>query len=134
MKPENIVFEITETHNIADLENIVGLIKLYKAQGFSFAIDDFGTGFSSMQYLKRIPADYIKIDGSFIKDITENEQNFYLVKSLVLLAQAFNMKVVAEFVEDEKVLEKVKEAGIQFGQGYFFGRPDPSFNEKKEDK
>jgi len=70
----------------------------YKKLGIKFSIDDFGTAFSSIQYLKQIPADYIKIDGSFIRDINDKKENFYLVQSMLNMSKAFKMKTIAEFV------------------------------------
>ncbi len=127
IKYKNIIFEITETQNIEDLDRLIDIIHSFRKLGFKFSIDDFGTGFSSMQYLKRIPADYLKIDGSFIKDINENEENFYLVKSIVSMAKAFEMTVIAEFVENEKILNRLKEIGIDYAQGYYIGKPNKSF-------
>lgn len=124
---KNIIFEITETQNIQNLNQVSKLIKEIKNLGFKFAIDDFGIGFSSMQYLKLLPVDYIKIDGSFIKDILDKEENEHLVKAMVNMAQAYKIKVVAEFVENEAIMNKVKELGIEYGQGYFIGIPSKNF-------
>ncbi|WP_176461869.1 GGDEF domain-containing protein [Anaeromicrobium sediminis] len=123
----NVVFEITETQNIKNLDRLINTIHSFKELGFKFSIDDFGTGFSSMQYLKRIPADYLKIDGSFIRDLNENEKNLYLVKSIVSMAKAFEMTAIAEFVENDKILNVLKEIGIDYGQGYHIGKPYKSF-------
>lgn len=126
-KYKNIIFEITETQNIDDLDRLIQTIHAFRKLGFKFSIDDFGTGFSSMQYLKRIPADYLKIDGSFIRDLNENQENLYLVKSIVSMAKAFKMTAIAEFVENDKILNILKEIGIDYGQGYYMGKPNKSF-------
>jgi EAL domain-containing protein (putative c-di-GMP-specific phosphodiesterase class I) len=127
IKYQNLIFEITETQNIKNMDRLVHTIHAFKKLGFKFSIDDFGTGFSSMQYLKRIPADYLKIDGSFIRDLNENEKNLYLVKSIVSMAKAFEMTAIAEFVENEKILKVLKEIGIDYGQGYHIGKPKGFF-------
>lgn len=127
IKYKNIIFEITETQNIENLDSLIYTIHDFRKLGFEFSIDDFGTGFSSMQYLKRIPAAYLKIDGSFIIDLNENQENFYLVKSIVSMAKAFKMVVIAEFVENEKTLNRLKEIGVDYGQGYYIGKPNKSF-------
>ncbi|MCY6356453.1 GGDEF domain-containing protein [Clostridium sp. ZS2-4] len=124
---KNIIFEITETQNIQNLNEVSQLVKEIKNLGFKFSIDDFGTGFSSMQYLKLLPVEYIKIDGSFIKDILDKEENEHLVKAMVNMARAYKIKVVAEFVENEAIMNKIKELGIEYGQGYFIGMPDKNF-------
>lgn len=120
----NIIFEITETHNINNIEDLVKLVKHFKDLGFKFAIDDFGTGYSSMYYLKCIPADFVKIDGSFVRDLNINKESYYLVESIVKMAKAFNMKVIAEYVENQEVLDKLNEIGVDYAQGYFTGKPE----------
>lgn len=80
-----------------------------------------------MQYLKLLPVDYIKIDGSFIKDILDKEENEHLVKAMVNMARAYKIKVVAEFVESEAIMNKVKDLGIEYAQGYFVGIPNKNF-------
>ncbi|WP_099188326.1 EAL domain-containing protein [Tepidibacter mesophilus] len=129
IKYENIIFEITETQNIDNIDSLVKTIYSFKELGFTFSIDDFGTGFSSMQYLKRIPADYLKIDGSFIKDINEKEENLYIVKSIANMAKAFKMQTIAEFVENEEILNTIKELKIDYAQGYYIGKPHDKFLE-----
>jgi diguanylate cyclase (GGDEF)-like protein len=127
IKYQNIVFEITETQNIDNIDSLVKTIYPFKKLGFTFSIDDFGTGFSSMQYLKQIPANYLKIDGSFIKDINENEESLYIVKSIVHMAKAFKMKTIAEFVENEEILDIIRELNIDYAQGYHIGKPNYKF-------
>lgn len=124
IKPENIVLEITETQSIENLDSLASIMHSYKKLGIKFSIDDFGTAFSSIQYLKRIPADYIKIDGSFIRDINDKDQNFYLVQSILNMSKAFNMETIAEFVESEQILNTIKELGIDYAQGYYIGKPE----------
>lgn len=128
IKPENIVLEITETQSIENLESLASIMHTYKKLGIKFSIDDFGTAFSSIQYLKQIPADYIKIDGSFIRDINDKKQNFYLVQSMLNMSKAFKMKTIAEFVESNQILNTIKNLGIDYAQGYYVGKPEKTIN------
>ena len=130
VKTENIVLEITETQSIENLDSLATLMNTYKKLGIKFSIDDFGTAFSSIQYLKQIPADYIKIDGSFIRDINDKKENFYLVQSILNMSKAFKMKTIAEFVESEQILNTIKELGIDYAQGYHIGKPKNTINQK----
>jgi diguanylate cyclase (GGDEF)-like protein len=128
IKAENIVLEITETQSIENLDRLASIMHTYKKLGIKFSIDDFGTAFSSIQYLKQIPADYIKIDGSFIRDINDKKENFYLVQSILNMSKAFKMKTIAEFVENEQILDTISKVGIDYAQGYFVGKPKESIN------
>lgn len=123
INPKNIVLEITETQSIENLDSLASIMYTYKKLGIKFSIDDFGTAFSSIQYLKQIPADYIKIDGSFIRDINDKKENFYLVQSMLNMSKAFKMKTIAEFVENEQILDTISKVGIDYAQGYFIGKP-----------
>ena len=94
-----------------------------RAKGFYFALDDFGTGLSSFTYLKELPVDYIKIDGSFIKDILNHPTDLALVKTINELGHVFGKRTIAEFVESPQILEKVKSLGIDYAQGFCVGMP-----------
>jgi EAL domain-containing protein (putative c-di-GMP-specific phosphodiesterase class I)/GGDEF domain-containing protein len=120
---KNIEFEITETENISNLDILRKNICKYKDKSYKFSIDDFGIAYSSISYLKNIPADYLKIDGSFIKDINEKEENLYLVKAIVAMAKGYKKKTIAEFVESEDILITLKEIGVDYVQGYFIDKP-----------
>ncbi|WP_073338918.1 EAL domain-containing protein [Clostridium grantii] len=120
---KNIEFEITETENINNLDILRKNICKYKDKSYKFSIDDFGIAYSSISYLKNIPADYLKIDGSFIKDINEKEENLYLVKAIVAMAKGYKKKTIAEFVESEDILVTLKEIGVDYAQGYFIDKP-----------
>lgn len=85
--------------------------------------NDFGTGYSNFQYLVKLNADYMKIDGSLIKDINTNAISQIIVKNLVNFAKDLNMKTIAEYVENEQILNKVKELGIDYSQGFYFSEP-----------
>ena len=96
---------------------------MVKALGCKIAIDDFGTGYSNFEYLVKLKADYIKIDGSLIKDIDKNRISEIVCKNIVNFARDLNMKTIAEFVENESIFNKVKELGIDYSQGYYFDKP-----------
>ena len=88
-----------------------------------FSLDDFGAGQSSYAYLKRLPVDFIKVDGAFIRNITEDDVDYALVKSITEMGHFLNKKIVAEFVSDEEILEVVKDIGVDYVQGYYLGKP-----------
>ena len=122
---ETICFEITETVAISNLDNAVSLIEQLKSLGCSIALDDFGSGMSSFNYLKKLPIDYLKIDGSFVKNITSDRINYATVECFNHISQIMNIKTVAEFVEDNSILKSLKQIGIDYGQGYGIERPQP---------
>jgi len=123
--PEKICFEITETAAIANLITATHFIKALKAQGCCFALDDFGSGLSSFAYLKNLPVDFLKIDGAFVKDIANDPTSCAIVKSINEIGQIMGKQTVAEFVENEPILEKLRQMGVNYAQGYFIGRPLP---------
>lgn len=123
INPESLVLEITESAAIADLHNAAQFMTSLKSLGLRFAIDDFGVGFSSFFYLKRLPVDYLKIDGSFIQDLPRDKTDQHLVRSMVELARGLGMKTVAEFVGDLDTMRLLKEYGVDYAQGYFVGEP-----------
>jgi EAL domain-containing protein (putative c-di-GMP-specific phosphodiesterase class I) len=90
-----------------------------------FSLDDFGTGYSSLSYLKRLPLDELKIDQSFVRDINHDNNDAMIVKTIIEMAQNFDLHVIAEGVEDEEQLMYLKENGCRLFQGYFFGKPMP---------
>lgn len=118
-----VVFEIVESESIENFEEIAVFIKQIKSYGAKVAIDDFGTGYSNFEYLLRLKADYIKIDGSMIKDIDTNTDAQLVVSTIVDFAKKMNIKTIAEFVENESVYNVVKELGIDYTQGYYFSKP-----------
>lgn len=123
--PSRIVFEITERETVSNLSLLEKFVLDVKLQGFSFAIDDFGSGYSSFQYIKRFPVDYIKIEGEFIRNMLQDEVYLAFVKSIVTLAKELKIKTVAEFVEDAEILAAVSALGIDYAQGYHISRPSP---------
>jgi diguanylate cyclase (GGDEF)-like protein/PAS domain S-box-containing protein len=122
---EKLCFEITETVAIGNFSNASKLINTLKKLGCQLALDDFGTGLSSFGYLKRLHVDYLKIDGVFVKDMANDEQDFGIVKTIHELSHLFGKKTIAEYVESEEIIEKLKEIGVDFAQGYHLGRPLP---------
>ncbi|MGE0733954.1 MAG: putative bifunctional diguanylate cyclase/phosphodiesterase [Alphaproteobacteria bacterium] len=120
---ERLILEITETVALRDLVHTAEFVTQVRSLGCVVALDDFGSGYMSIRNLRALPVDEVKIDGSFIKNVTHSQDNQVLVRSLVGLAQGFRMKVVAECVESNDDAEYLKTQGIDFMQGYYFGRP-----------
>ena len=123
--PQWICFEVTETAAISNFSDAVTLIHRFKDRGFSFALDDFGTGLSSFSYLNNLPVDYLKIDGEFVKDIHVNEVHLTMVSAINKIGHVMGLKTIAEFVENQEIVNRIAEIGIDFGQGYGLGKPIP---------
>ena len=123
-----ICFEITETAAIANLTMAIDLINSLKEDGFLFALDDFGSGLSSFAYLKSLPVDYLKIDGIFVKDMQTDKVNYAMVKAIHDMSTVLNKQTIAEYVENEAVMELLTEIGIDYGQGFYLGKPEPIEN------
>jgi diguanylate cyclase (GGDEF)-like protein/PAS domain S-box-containing protein len=123
--PAWLVPEITETAAVADLGQARRFIETLKELGCRFAIDDFGASFSSFYYLKHLPIDYLKIDGSFIRNLPHDPVDQHLVKAMVEVALALGIKTIAEHVEDEETVRMLREYGVDYAQGYQIGRPRP---------
>jgi len=121
---EEICFEITETAAIGNLVKALRFMKDLSERGCKFALDDFGSGLSSFSYLKNLPVNYLKIDGSFVREITRNKTDLAMVEAITQLGHVMGMKIIAEWVEDEHTLQLLREVGVDFVQGYFLGRPE----------
>jgi EAL domain-containing protein (putative c-di-GMP-specific phosphodiesterase class I) len=120
-----LTLEITETAAIADTERAKIFVMALKQIGCRLALDDFGVGFSSMNHLKILPIDYLKIDGSFIRDLATNRVDRHLVHAMVEVAKALRKRTVAEFVGSDEILKLVREAGVDYVQGFHVGKPVP---------
>ncbi|MBL1142014.1 MAG: EAL domain-containing protein [Proteobacteria bacterium] len=123
--PEKISFEITETAAISNFEVAMEFILSLKKLGCCFALDDFGSGLSSFAYLKKLPVDYLKIDGQFVKDMVDDPIDHEIVKSINSIGHTMNMNIIAEYVENEKIFSSLKLLGVDFAQGYGLGKPTP---------
>ncbi|HEY2679337.1 MAG TPA: EAL domain-containing protein [Steroidobacteraceae bacterium] len=123
--PGDICFEVTESSVFANLDHAQRFIGVLHGMGCEFALDDFGSGFSSFSTLKTLPMDYLKIDGSFIKNLAGDSVNQAMVSAMIELSRSLNFRVVAEQVEDQQSLDAVTGMGIDFVQGFIVGRPQP---------
>ena len=123
LPPGTINFEITETAVIRSVSEAGKLMTALREMGCQFALDDFGSGLSSFGYLKKLPVDYIKIDGMFIRDLIHDNTDRIFVKSIIDIAETLNIKTIAEFVESNEILDVVAELGAGYAQGFAVGRP-----------
>ena len=124
---EKIVFEITERETVKNFTLLEKFVHTLKAEGYKFAIDDFGSGFSSFHYIKKFPIDYLKIDGDFIVNIDKDVKDRAFVNSIVTLAKELNIKIIAEFVESQQIVEILDVLEIDYYQGFHIGRPADKF-------
>lgn len=127
-----LIFEIVESENIGDYELLKTFIDKFRNYGVRIAIDDFGAGFSSFQQIVQTSPDYIKIDGSLIKDIDTDLSSLTIVKAIIQFSQELGIKVIAEFVHSEHILNILQSLGIKEFQGFYFYEPKPYFIEEKE--
>ena len=119
----NVCFEITETVAIRNLRKATVFINELQNYGCQFALDDFGSGLSSFAYLKNLPVNYLKIDGSFVKDVSRDEIDRAMVESIQQIGEVMKLTTIAEHVEDESTLNILQEIGVHYVQGYHLGRP-----------
>lgn len=123
-RSENIVLEITESEEILNFSLITDIVSEFKSYGCKIAIDDFGSGYSNFTYLMQLNADFIKIDGSLIKNIVQDQSTQSIVKAIVAFAKDMGIKTIAEYVSDEDIYNKIVEMGIDYSQGFYFGMPE----------
>jgi diguanylate cyclase (GGDEF)-like protein len=126
VRPDLLTLEVTETAAIADMDRAANFIGSLKKLGCRFALDDFGVGFSSFSHLKQLPVDYLKIDGSFIRELPSDEVDQHLVRAMVDVARGLGRETIAEFVQDEATMKLLRELGVDYGQGFYLGRPSPA--------
>ena len=122
---KTICFEITETTAVKNLQQAKSLIKKLKLVGFKFALDDFGSGLSSFQYLKNLPVDYLKIDGSFVADMVNNNIDHAMVSAINEVGHVMGIETIAEYVENEQIIKKLQDMNVDYGQGYGIEQPKP---------
>ena len=122
--PRKICFEVTETEQIIHVTETSNVLKQLKELGCSIAIDDFGSGYSSFSYLREFPFDYIKIDGMFAREVEHSESSMAMVQSIQDVAKKLKKPCVAEFVENEALADRFTKMGIEWGQGYYFHKPE----------
>ena len=124
--PHTLRLEITESITIGDADREVSMLSQLKALGIRLSIDDFGTGYSSLSYLHRFPVDILKIDRSFVVRLFDSPRDEALVASIIRIAHAFDVKVVAEGVEEARFVTRLSELGCDEFQGYYFAKPMPA--------
>jgi EAL domain-containing protein (putative c-di-GMP-specific phosphodiesterase class I) len=124
--PRMITFEITETAAMSNMTRAIKFIETIKEMGCKFALDDFGSGLSSFGYLTSLPVDYIKIDGYFASEIINNPVNYSIIESVNHIGHVMGLQTIAESVENEAILKKLVECGVDYVQGYGIQRPRPA--------
>jgi len=125
-----LIVEIVESEGIESFDEVFLFVEALRAYGCRIAIDDFGSGYSNFSYLSKINIDFIKIDGSLIKDIDKDENQRIVVESILHFAKAQGIKTIAEFVENKEIFDILVELGVDFSQGFFFSKPEMILCEK----
>jgi diguanylate cyclase len=125
LDPHQLVLELTETSVMEDIEAAVNTLRAFKAMGIEISIDDFGTGYSSLSYLRRLPLDVLKVDRSFVSQVTENEHDAAIATAVIAMAKSLKLKVIAEGVETEEQLAFLRQQGCYLIQGFLYSRPLP---------
>jgi EAL domain-containing protein (putative c-di-GMP-specific phosphodiesterase class I) len=120
-----LIFEITETAAIANMDEAKNFVNRLTRLGCKFALDDFGAGFGSFHYVKYLPIDYVKIDGDFVRNLAESSTDQSVVKAIVQLARGLGKRTIAEFVGDDPTVELLRDYGVDYAQGYQVGVPRP---------
>ena len=123
-----LVFEILESENLSDYDFLEEFVLKYKKLGVKIAIDDFGSGYSNFIRIIRLKPDYLKIDGSLIKNIDKDNNSYEIVKSIIAFSKTLNIKTIAEYVHSEEIFNLLLELDVDEFQGYYFGKPDEDFS------
>ena len=123
--PQRLIFEVTETAAVSHIGRAAKFAERLAELGCGFALDDFGAGFGSFYYLKHLPFDYLKIDGEFVRQCAENEIDRLVIAAVVQIARGMGTRTIAEFVADDEIAAVVTRLGVDYGQGFHFGRPAP---------
>lgn len=124
--PQRLLLEVTETTAISDMHDANRLLEVMRPAGCRVCLDDFGAGFSSFSYLKHLPADVIKIDGQFVRNVADSREDRLLVQAIVAVAKGLGKSTIAEFVEDERTVRTLVDLGVEAFQGYHFSKPTPA--------
>ncbi|MEW7973636.1 MAG: EAL domain-containing protein [Candidatus Thiodiazotropha endolucinida] len=122
---KRICFEITETISIGEIDTAIALIRMLREHGFKFALDDFGTGYSTIDYLRSLPVDYVKLDGSLIQNIISDPISRSFINAINDISHLANLKTIAEHVSSELIYDSIRDIGIDNCQGYWLGKPEP---------
>lgn len=128
LKPEDVVFEVTETHRASDINHLKGILGFYRNAGFKVALDDIGSGWSGLNLLQSLRPDYVKIDMELVRNVHIDSYKQNIVMNLIRIAKANNTQVIAEGIEVEEEAAWLTEADADFLQGYLFGKPSPAVN------
>jgi EAL domain-containing protein (putative c-di-GMP-specific phosphodiesterase class I) len=124
INPQRLKLEITESIILVNVEQIIETMNALRELGISFSMDDFGTGYSSLSYLQRLPLSQLKIDQSFVRDLTIDSNDAAIIRTILALGKSLNISVIAEGVETEQQRDYLASVGCQFFQGYLFGKPE----------
>ncbi len=121
--PERVTFEILESDQIQNYRKVINFIRRVKSYGCRVAIDDFGSGYSNFEQLLKLDVDYIKIDGSLIRNLPIDKESEIVTKTIISFSKELGIKTIAEFVSSKEIFDKVKQLGIDYAQGYYIGKP-----------
>ena len=122
---DKVCFEITESVAVKSISRAQKFIRNLKDVGFKFSLDDFGVGYCSFNYLQQLDVDNVKIDGSFVSAMLDDATQFATVQAITNVARTMNIKTIAEFVEKPEIIKALRVIGVDYGQGYIFGKPSP---------
>ncbi|MBL4870217.1 MAG: EAL domain-containing protein [Robiginitomaculum sp.] len=124
-KPEKLLFELTETWNLKDLQPAIRILNILRERGHNLCLDDVGAGAASLRYLRALPADWLKIDGEFVSGAASNAQELTVLKAVLGLRKGLGVKFIAEGIETQRLLDFAKDIGFDAVQGYILGAPEP---------